>query len=151
MAIGDFNSSFKFFSPPTSSNIVTQSFGVRPEYYEQFGLPGHEGVDFRANTGEKIMAVAPGVVADVHPVESGSNYGIYVRVRHAGSYETTYAHLEEVLVDIGEPVTAGSIIGLADSTGNSNGSHLHLTLKYFGGGPTLYPFNIVDPTPFMYR
>ena len=141
---------FRFLASPTRTNYITQPFGARPAYYERYGLPGHEGIDFRAATGEKIMSVAPGVVSSVHPVETGKNYGIYVRVDHVGNYQTTYAHLEEVLVSVGDYVTAGSILGLADSTGNSDGSHLHLTLKLFGT-QTIYPFNIVDPTPYLYK
>jgi hypothetical protein len=44
------------------------------------------------------------------------------------------------------------VIGLADSTGASTGSHLHLTLKRDGAterGETTYPKDILDPTPFM--
>ena len=35
---------------PTDYGTLTQEFGARPEYYGRFGLPGHEGLDFRANT-----------------------------------------------------------------------------------------------------
>ena len=47
---------------------------------------------------------------------------------------------------------AGQVIGLADSTGASVGSHLHLTLKRDGAtdrGETDYPKDILDPTPFL--
>lgn len=65
----------------------------------------------------------------VLPSVTGHNYGIHVRVQHAAGYETIYAHLQTTLVKPGQPVTAGQVLGLADSTGNSRGNHLHLTLK----------------------
>jgi len=49
-------------------------------------------------------------------------------------------------------VKAGQVIGLADTTGASVGSHLHLTLKRDGAterGETDYPKDILDPTPFL--
>ena len=45
--------------------------------------------------------------------------------------------------------SAGQLIGLADSTGNSFGSHLHLTLKHATETLGKFPNHIVDPTPFV--
>lgn len=140
---------------PTEYKTITQSFGARPEYYEQFGLPGHEGVDFRAPHGSLIFAVAPGVVSDVHREgESGHNYGTFVRVDHGNGFETTYAHMDQAAVAVGDFVSAGHTVGWADATGNSDGSHLHLTLKHedaHEGGEMYqgYPYNIIDPTPYL--
>ena len=84
---------------------------------------------------------------------SGSHpYGIHVRLRHQDGYRTIYAHLHRALVAVGQHVKAGEQIGLANSTGNSTGSHLHLTLKKEGAsaaGMTNYPSDIIDPTPFL--
>ena len=121
---------FKFEELPTDYPVITQEFGERPDYYGQFGLPGHEGVDLRAPTGTNIYTAADGIVSDVKPVDDGHNYGIYVRVRHGQGYETTYAHLQRALVTVDQPVLAGQLIAIADDTGRSMGSHLHLTLKH---------------------
>ncbi len=56
------------------------------------------------------------------------------------------------MATVGQQVKAGDKIGLADSTGNSTGSHLHLTLKKQGAtaaGATNFPNDIIDPTPFL--
>lgn len=140
---------FAFAAWPTEFKVITQKYGARPGYYAQFGLPGHEGLDMRAGRGTRIFAVQAGrvkmVATDPRPKsQGGHNYGVHLRISHPGyadgDYETVYAHLLELLVEVGQEVEAGQLIGLADSTGNSSANHLHLTLKLNG--------KIIDPTPF---
>lgn len=140
---------FKFEAWPTEFRQINQYFGVNPQNYAGFGLPGHEGLDFRAPDGSKIFAVAPGVVASVQPTDAGHPYGIYVRLNHVDNWQTTYGHLRQAMVQPGQQVAAGQLLGLADNTGNSFGSHLHLTLKRLGATYQNWPSNIHDPTPFI--
>ncbi|HEY88297.1 MAG TPA: SH3 domain-containing protein [Thermoflexia bacterium] len=137
---------------PTEFDYITQAFGKRPEYYGQYGLPGHEGIDFRAPTGSKIFAVADGFVSDVRLDGNSKPYGNQVRVQHESGYQTIYAHLLEASVSKGQAVKAGQLVGIADNSGNSAGAHLHLTLKKNGAtarGETNYPYDIIDPTPYL--
>jgi hypothetical protein len=109
-------------------------------------------VDIRALTNTDVYACADGEVYEVHASPGGHVYGIYVRVRHALGYKTTYAHLARALVRVGERVAAGQLIGKADSTGGTRGAHLHLLLKKEGAterGETEYPKDIIDPTPYL--
>ena len=140
---------FHFGVWPTEVRIVTQPFGVRPEYYSQFGLPGHEGVDIAAPIGSRIFCVAPGRIKMLHPEPTGHAYGTHVRVQHDQGYETIYAHLTSLEVVAGQAVQAGQVLGRADHTGNASGDHLHLTLKHQGETLGKYPNNIVDPTRFL--
>ncbi len=136
---------------PTEYPVVTQPFGAHPEIYQQWGLPGHEGIDLRAPMGSPIYAAADGEVYLVDDDPAGA-YGKQVRLRHRNGYRTVYAHLHTILVEKGQFVKAGQQIAKADSTGNSTGSHLHLTLKLDGAtarGETHYPYDIIDPTPFL--
>lgn len=141
---------------PTQFGNITQAFGARPEIYNKFGLPGHEGLDFMAPLGSEIYTVADGIVSDVRldgnisPMQFP--YGNQVRIQHDDGYETIYAHLDQVVVVRGQFVRAGQLIALADNTGHSSGSHLHLTLKKKGAtqaGLTNYPHDIINPTPFL--
>lgn len=133
---------------------ITQPFGVRPEYYGQFGLPGHEGIDFRAVTGAPILCALDGHVTQVS--EYG-NYGYQIRVRSDADtrqYEHIYAHglRGSAAVKVGYFVTAGQLLMRADSTGNVQGAHLHFTLKCYGAtarGETTFPRDIIDPTPYF--
>ncbi len=140
---------------PTQYTTITQAFGARPEYYQQFGLPGHEGVDIRAPHGSPVYTIAAGTVYRVDRIAiPGDAYGIQVRVQHDDGFQTVYAHLKETRVIVGQQVKGGDLIGLADNTGNSWGDHLHLTVKHVeavpGGRMYIgYPHNIVDPTPYL--
>ena len=88
----------------------------------------------------------------------GSNlYGRHVRIRHSVGgkfYTTVYAHLKDVTVTFTQNVKAGDLIGHADSTGNSTGSHLHFGLyEQTASGVRLNANNgyggYLDPTPYM--
>jgi murein DD-endopeptidase MepM/ murein hydrolase activator NlpD len=143
---------FKFDVWPTQFRMITQPFGVRKEFYSRFGLPGHEGIDFHAPEESQVFCVAPGRVSMVQRIvgtASSNPYGRHVIVEHADGYRTTYAHLSTTMVNIGQEVDGGTMVGLAGNTGNSFGAHLHLTLQKTGEQAPGFPHNIVDPTPFI--
>ena len=150
---------------PTAFQIVTQWYGVHPRAYNRFGLPGHEGIDLRAPLRSSIEAAADGEVYRVEPWTGGA-YGVHVRIRHDFNgqiFKTVYAHFQEPTVSIGQVVVEGQQIGLADDTGNSDGSHLHLTLKLEGANPHSWmsydaldpqtgaprPNDIINPVPYL--
>ena len=143
----------RFDAWPTEDRVITQAFGANPDYYAQFGLAGHEGVDLRAIIGSRIMAAVAGVVVrvgddELPAAQGGHNYGrrIYVQSVIDGIQHTlVYAHLLERLVDVGDQVAAGQIIGRADTTGNAQGSHLHMTVYQEGAQWPGYPAGIIDP------
>ncbi len=137
---------------PTDYAVITQAFGANPAIYRRYGLPGHEGVDVRAPTNANVYACADGTVFEVHDGHGRHLYGRHVRIQHRDGYQTVYAHLNRPLVSLNQVVGMGARVGLADSTGNSTGSHLHLTLKQIGAtaaGLTRYPKDILDPTPYL--
>ncbi|HFQ92800.1 MAG TPA: M23 family metallopeptidase, partial [Anaerolineae bacterium] len=142
-------SEFKFEAWPTEFLSINQHFGANPQNYAQFGLPGHDGVDIMAPTGSKIFAVADGLVQMTLNDPNQHNYGIHIRINHQDDYQTIYAHLQKTMARPGQQVEAGQLIGLADDTGNSFGSHLHLALKRKNHKYKNWPFHFFDPTPFL--
>jgi len=158
-ALPDEDIPFDYTRWPTTEWRVTQRFGNNPGYYGQFEcggepLPGHEGIDMAAAHNSPIYAPASGTISDIRTNPTGHNYGIFVRIDHAEGWQTTLAHLNSVSVSLGQTVIGGEMIGRADSTGNSSGSHLHLTLKrpgltYTDENGTRWPCSIFDPTPYL--
>jgi hypothetical protein len=141
---------------PVKNSFITQGFGERPGYYAQFGLPGHEGIDFQAIEGTEVYAAGDGVVVDAMPEDeappASKSYGNYVRIQHDEGYVSIYAHLSQLIAARNQTVRVGDLIGLSGNTGNSQGAHLHLALKKPGAsqrGETRYPWDFVDPTPFL--
>lgn len=84
----------------------------------------HKGVDFAAPTGTPIYAAGDGVVQRANRF---SSYGNYIKIRHNGSLQTAYAHLNGFAKGIraGTRVKQGQVIGYIGSTGRSTGPHLH--------------------------
>jgi murein DD-endopeptidase MepM/ murein hydrolase activator NlpD len=134
---------------PVDSRRINQAFGENPAMYRPFHLAGHEGLDFFAPTGAKIYAAFDG---EVYEAKDRGAYGNQVRIRHVHNglkFQTVYAHLEHLMVKAGQEVKAGDVLGTSDNTGNSHGSHLHLTLFIEGEKTKGYYDGIVDPWPFL--
>jgi len=108
-----------------------------PAYFEQFGA-NHYGIDLAYPQGTPVVATASGTIASAgfHDL-----MGLYVRVC-TNNWCSTYMHLSSILVDPNSNVTAGEILGLVGSTGNSTGAHLHYQIN----DPD---WNTVDPAPTM--
>ena len=60
---------------PTDHPVITQAFGATPEVYRRWGLPGHDGLDFRAPMNSRVYACADGEVYMVHDGTGGHPYG----------------------------------------------------------------------------
>lgn len=90
---------------------------------------GHPGIDFAAEEGAEVYAVAGGIVtAANYDVEKGN----YVVLDHGGGLETEYQHMKSLLVSAGQSVVQGQVLGYVGSTGNSTGPHLHFEARQDG-------------------
>jgi murein DD-endopeptidase MepM/ murein hydrolase activator NlpD len=108
--------------PVDGTYRFTSGFGPR-------GRRMHAGIDLAAPVGTTILATADGVVTDAGR-ESG--YGNVVRIRHEFGFETVYAHLSKIRVEVGQQVSRGVQLGDMGSTGRSTGSHLHYEVRVNG-------------------
>ena len=87
---------------------------------------GHSGIDFAAEEGAEVYAVAGGIVtAADYDVEKGN----YVVLDHGGGLETEYQHMKSLLVSAGQSVVQCQVLGYVGSTGNSTGPHLHFEAR----------------------
>ena len=81
----------------------------------------HKGTDYAAPVGTPIIATADGEV--IEATRRGGN-GIYVKIRHNGTYTTQYLHMRALNVKKGQRVQQGDIIGWIGMTGNTSGPHV---------------------------
>lgn len=99
----------------------------------------HRGIDLVADSGVEIVAPADGVVSRVGRYP---DYGNSLDLDHGSGYVTRYAHMSEVLVQPGERVERGQVIGKVGSSGRSTGPHLHY--EVLREGRQVNPWSYLD-------
>ena len=100
---------------------VTSPFGYRIDPFTG-RRTAHSGVDFHAEKGDPVAAVADGIV-NFAGLRGGD--GRLVASDHHNGYVTRYAHNAQLLVHGGYWVRSGQIIARAGSSGRSTGPHVH--------------------------
>jgi len=107
----------------------------------------HYGMDFTAATGTDVFATGIGVVKST---ERETGYGNMVVIDHGFGYETYYAHLSRVKVQVGQKVNRGDVIGYVGSTGTSTAPHLHYEVSKNGVkvNPQNYYFQDLSPAEY---
>lgn len=104
----------------------------------RFGAPRsgnrlHRGIDIAAPRGSPVRALRSGRV-----VTNSKHRGMgrYVELQHAGRMRSLYAHLDTVLVQAGDRVRQGQVIGTVGKTGNARHAwimpHVHLEVTRAG-------------------
>ena len=90
---------------------------------------GHPGIDFAAEEGAEVYAVADGIVTTA---DYDAEKGNYVVLDHGSGLESEYDCLQAGAVEVGQTVTTGQVIGTVGSTGASTGPHLHFAMRLNG-------------------
>ena len=116
---------------PLDEYQFTSAYGVR------FGKL-HAGIDLAAPEGVPYKAVHAGQVT---AAGYSGGYGYAITIKHSDGTEMIYAHSRRLLVQAGDIVKAGQVIGEVGATGASYGTHLHLEV-HENGAPT-------DPIVFL--
>lgn len=114
---------------------IGSGYGWRYHPVEQTNL-FHFGIDIPTPEGEYVRAAQGGAVSTSRMAGDAGNL---IEIEHPGGYQTRYMHLQNRLVQPGETVRAGDIIGSVGSTGRVTGPHLHFEIRKPGGAA-------VDPT-----
>jgi tape measure domain-containing protein len=110
--------------PMAGPYTVSSGYGPRAD------VGFHDGLDFAAPTGTRVLAAAAGRALAAGWGAGGA--GNMVKLAHGGGLETLYYHLSRVAIRAGRQVRAGELIGNVGSTGNSTGPHLHFTVRQGG-------------------
>ena len=105
----------------------------------------HGGVDMAAPTGTEVKSSAAGKV--IKAEEGASGYGNIVEILHKTGMVTRYGHLDEIMVEVGDKVVTGEMIGTVGATGHVRGkndpSHLHFEILNKDGKQE-------DPLKYLY-
>ncbi|MBL4917843.1 DUF5930 domain-containing protein [Szabonella alba] len=114
------------FAMPVKGNFrFTSGFGYRRDP-KGAGTRMHSGTDMAGPHGMAILATADGVVTYAG---YNSGYGRHIKIRHEFGIETSYAHLSNIRVSVGQKVSRGDRIGDMGSSGRSTGTHLHYEVR----------------------
>jgi murein DD-endopeptidase MepM/ murein hydrolase activator NlpD len=102
----------------------------------------HLAIDYAAPRGTPVSTVGDGEVSFAG--WKGAN-GNLVVIKHAGSYTSSYGHLQKIARGIkkNRKVSQGQVIGWVGSTGRSTGPHLDYRVKQ--GGRAINPAKLVMP------
>lgn len=90
----------------------------------------HRGIDIAMHRGAEVVATGNGTVQRV--AYERYNLGNVIEIGHRYGFVTRYGHLDRVLVDAGQRVQRGQVIGLMGSTGLSTGPHVHYEVSIGG-------------------
>ena len=133
---------------PLTNISITQFFGKTSFSGRLYVSGTHNGTDFRATDGTKVMAVFSGTVTAIGNTDlkkSCYSYGKWILIKHPNGLSSLYAHLSSQSVRAGESVSKGDIIGYSGRTGYVTGPHLHLTILATEGIKGVLPIPTATP------
>ena len=119
--------------PTLHGTLLNSPYGIRKHRL-------HRGVDLHLHIGDSVVAAYPGKV--VVSKYNRRGYGNYVMIEHANGTRTLYGHLQKRLVEVGDIVEGGQLIGKGGNTGRSSGPHLHFEIRY--GEVNIDPATVFD-------
>ena len=126
------NSDLTFFTKkfiiPVENAIISGVYGSQRILNGKPKWP-HYGLDFAADEGTKIKAMLDGTATLVEP-DLFYTGGTLI-FDHGHGISTLYMHMKKILVQKGQKVKQGDIIGTVGSTGRATGAHLDVRLNWF--------------------
>lgn len=130
--------------------FITSPFGMRQDPMDKSKQQMHKGIDIRCKHDAVLVTENDGKVVAVNQnVNTAGGKSITVEYnREDGSkVQTTYMHLSEVNVKVGDAVSAGQKIGVTGNTGTrTTGEHLHFGVKTIAADGTSRD---VDPSSYL--
>lgn len=107
----------------------------------------HLGLDLAAPKGTPILAAQSGIV--IYRGKDFRGFGRLVMIEHPDGWATLYGHLESFLVEEGQKVKMGDMIGTMGRTGRATGVHLHFEIRR--GRVAVDPLNYLPSGHFLSR
>ncbi len=122
---------------PLDKVYITQRFGRTAGAARLYASGSHNGIDFRASQSTPVKSVYSGIVegtGNTDEQKGCGSYGRWILIKHGNGLSSVYAHLSASLVQTGQSVKVGEVIGYSGGmpgvfgSGYSTGPHLHLGL-----------------------
>jgi len=103
----------------------------------------HHGVDYAAPSGTPVYSVGDGTVIKKGYQKRGG--GNYIKIKHNGTYSTTYMHLKGYAkgIKVGNHVKQGELLGYVGATGLATGPHLDF--RFYRNGKPVDPLKVESP------
>lgn len=101
---------------------ISSTFGTRVAPKKNAST-NHKGIDYASPKGTPVYAPADGVV--ILTAKNVKGYGTMIKMKHKFGFETIYGHLSNYIVNTGDTIKMGKVIGYVGNTGVSTGPHLH--------------------------
>lgn len=121
LAFENIDKSFSTPYLPPVTGLITSKFGYRTDPFSG-GRAFHTGLDIQNTFDSDICASAAGTVIFA---EYYGGYGNFVKIDHGNGFITCYGHLNNILCEEGDSVSAGTVIGTMGNSGQVTGTHLH--------------------------
>jgi len=109
-----------------AAGSVTLEFGESDLPYQ----PIHTGIDIAGPLGNSVTAFMKGTVTYAGSQSTG--FGTHVVLDDGNNVTSTYGHMANLAVSVGQQVNAGTVLGTRGSTGWSTGPHLHFQIDIYG-------------------
>ncbi len=126
-----FDSDFSYFTQDflrPSEGRISGVYGSQRVFNGEPKRP-HYGLDIANKIGTPVKAPIDGIVRLAH--EDMYYSGGTIIVDHGLGVSSTYIHLSKILVNAGDKVSQGDIIGEIGNTGRVTGPHLDWRLNWF--------------------
>ena len=138
-----------FTKDGAGTSYVTQGYGRTP-YSARYPQNWHNGIDIGAPIGTPVLAAEAGTVVATGNQDAYCRkgaYGKFIIIKHENNLVTLYGHLSRQIVQKGDIVSRGQLIGYSGRTGYATGPHLHFTVY---AGPTFYmgASRVCGPMPY---
>ena len=140
-ASGAYNGTFIW---PGDSTYITSRYGERSAPTAGAST-NHKAIDIGAKSGDPIYAAADGQVVSA---TYNNGLGYYVSIEHDGETATRYSHMTNFIVQPGEHVKQGQIIGYVGESGIATGSHLDYAV--IKNGQQVDPMQYYDESTVTY-
>jgi murein DD-endopeptidase MepM/ murein hydrolase activator NlpD len=118
----------RFVRPATGR--ITGLYGQTVVYGTSEAIVVLQGIWIEGPVGTEVTASGTGVVVDAGNVPDGM--GRFVVLSHENGYKTTYAHLDQISVKVGDQVKQGGLVGTLGNSGTIGRNALYFSIEQEG-------------------